>query len=182
MSRRALSLIAAALVLVVATAATAASASKPVTPKLGTYESPVTGSSLREVVVGTVGVGKVGKGRVGGFNGQIGLTCPHSSGGEILKVAFGWVAAPFPIKNGKFALNRMIHAAGTAVGGSGRPVGTGTGTTRFVVSGTFKSATKVVVKTSATGTYDVHYFDDSQPDVKVKCTGKQTATAKFKRR
>lgn len=179
MSRRALSLITAALVLVAATAATAASASKSVIPKLGFYEGP--GGELPGVSATGVKVVKIGKRLGAEFEVSFDLTCPHSSGGKTLQAVFGWVEeTPIPIKNGKFTFDRTIHSHVVVIGSSGRPEGSGPGTARLVVSGAFGSATKVVVEASATGSYEVHYFDEEQPSEKVACTGKQTATAKFK--
>lgn len=177
MSRRALGLIAAALVLVAATATTAASADKSVTPKLGFYEGPE--GELPGVSATGVKVVKVGKRQGAEFEVSFELTCPHSSGGKTPKVMFGWVEeTPVRIKNGKFAFDRTIHSNVVTWGDSAETGISAPGSTRLVISGTFSSATKVVVKASATGSYDVQY--EGQSKETVACTGKQTATAKFK--
>lgn len=176
MSRRALGLMTAALVMVAVTAATAASANESVTPKLGFYQGPE--GELPGVSATGVKVVKTGKRQGAEFEVSFELACPHS-GGKTPKVMFGWVQeTPIQIKNGKFAFDRTIHSHVVTWGDSAETGISAPGTTRLVVSGTFGSATKVVVKASATGSYDVQY--EGQPSETVACTGEQTATAKFK--
>lgn len=168
MSRRA-SLVVAVLVLVAASNATATPASKPVTPKLGLYYGENVGKpengevSVQEAEVKVV---KIGKSRLGAqFRVPIGTTCT----GGLPPTGFGGSErTPVPIKNGKFAFDRTTR--GPVSGGAG------TATTRLVVSGTFKSATKVVVEASAHSSIAIQY--PGQPEIKGTCTGKQTVTAK----
>jgi hypothetical protein len=175
MIRRALSLIAAALVLLSAAAITVASASKSVTPKLGFYKGPE--GQLPGVSATGVKVVKTGKRQGAEFEVSFELTCSHSS--KTPHVMFGWVVEiPTRIKNGEFAFDRTIHSHVVTWNGSAETGISSPGASRLAVSGVFRSATKVVVKASATGTYDVQY--EGQPSEKVECSGTQTATAKFK--
>jgi hypothetical protein len=173
MSRRASGLIAAALVLVVIPGATAASVSKPVTPKLGIYYDQEVGPpedgnvSVRETEVKVVRIGRRQGASVrvspfpatcnGGFRGQ-------PFGVSVLE------KSPIQIKDGRFALDRTTH--GPVAGGAG------TATTRTVVSGTFKSATKVVVTVSVKSSISVQY--SGQPEISGTCMGEQTSTAKHR--
>lgn len=168
MSRRALSLTVAVLVLAAASGATATSANKPVTPKLGLYYGenvgkPVGGDvSVQEAEVKVV---KIGKRRGAQFKVMVGTTCT----GGLPPTGFGGTErTPVPIKNGKFAFDRTTRGPVAS--------GAGTATTRLVVSGTFKSATKVVVEASAHSSVSIQY--PGQPEIMGTCTGKQTVTAK----
>ncbi len=170
MSRRALGLIAAVLVLAAATTATAASTNKSVTPKLGYYESTLGYSTAGPRTA--VQVVKIGNRLGAKFRVEIGLTCAYSDGTKTHDV-FAYQRSqktPIPIKDGKFAYNRTTHGPVAA--------GSGTATYRPVISGTFRSATKVVVKESVNVSFIIQYPE--QPEIKGTCTGKQTATAKLK--
>jgi hypothetical protein len=171
MSRRASGLIVAALILMATSGATAASASEPVTPKLGRYYDQAVGPpengnvSVRETEVKVVKIGKRqgASVRVSPF--------PATCNGGLKGQPFGASVlekSPIPIKNGKFTLDRTTHGPVAA--------GAGTATTRTVVSGTFKSATKVVVTVSVSSSINIQYPE--QPEIRGTCTGKQTATAK----
>lgn len=170
MSRRASGFIVAALVLATASGATAASASKPTTPKLGVFYGQVVGAPKdgdvdvreTEVVVVKIGKRRGAKLAVSPFP----ATCNGGLKGSPLGLSV-LEKSPIAIKDGKFTLDRTTH--GPVAGGNG------TATTRTVVLGTFKSATKVVVSVSVSSDISVQYA--GQPEVKGTCTGKQTTTA-----
>jgi hypothetical protein len=177
MIRKALSLIVAAFVLLSAAAVTVtvASMSKSVTPKLGYYKGPE--GRLPGISATGVKVVKMGKHRGAEFEVSFELMCPHSS--KTPQVMFGWVVeTPIRIKNGEFEFDRTIHSHVATWEGSAERGITAPGTSKLVVSGLFRSATKVIVEASATGTYDVQY--EGQSSEKVECSGTQTATAKLK--
>lgn len=176
MNRQASLLIVAALVLVTALATTAASAKKshkPVMPKLGLYFGQVVGPpeegsvEVRETELKVV---KIGKRR----GAQLRVSpFPATCTGDFKGGPFGTGVLekhPVPIKNGKFKLDRTSH--GPVAGGLG------TGTTRTIATGIFKSATKVVVKVYVHGIFNVH--PPEQPEQSGTCTGKQTTTAKHR--
>lgn len=174
MSRRASGLIMAALILVsAASGATAASTSKPVTPKLGIYYDQAVGPpengnvSVRETEVKVVKIGKRqgAQVRVSAFP----ATCTGGLKGQPFGVGV-LEKSPIPIKHGKFLLDRTTH--GPVASGSG------TATTKTKVSGTFTSATKVVVNVSVNSSISIQY--PAQPEIKGTCAGKQTATAKYR--
>jgi hypothetical protein len=171
MSRRASIVTAAALVLVIGSAASATSATKPVTPKLGLYYGanvgkPANGEvSIQEAEVKVVKIGKRGKRLGAQFQVMVATTCT----GDLPPTGFGGTERnPVPIKNGKFAFDRTTRGPVAA--------GAGTATTRLVVSGAFISATKVVVEASAYSSVSIQY--PGQPEIKGICTGEQTVTAK----
>lgn len=173
MSLRTLGLVVAALALMAALAATAASASTSITPKLGLFYGQVVGSpsggevSVREVEVKVVKSGK----RLGA---ELSVSAfPATCDGDLKGSPFGFTTFeknPIPIKNGKFTLNRTVHETVAAGNGSAK--------TKTVATGTFKSATKVVVSVSVSSEITVQY--PGQDAVKGTCTGKETITAKHK--
>lgn len=168
MSRRALGLIVAVLVLVAATAATAAFANKSVTPKLGVYPSSVGGSELPFAQPTRLIVVKIGKRRGVEFEVSFPLTCPKAAA-NLPELIFAWVEkTPTPIKNGKFVFDRTVKSNAASPGGEPAVGPVSPGTTKLKVLGTFTSPTKAIVKESSTGSYE-HFGE---------CTGKQTATAK----
>ena len=149
MSRRASGLIVAVLALVAASAATVASASKPVTPKLGLYfgqvASPPKDGNV-EVHETEVKVVKIGKRQ--GAQVRVSPFVPTSCSGDPVPGGFSVLEkSPIAINNGKFKLDRTTHPRIAA--------GAGTSTTRTVVVGTFKSTTKVVVEVSVNFSYSV---------------------------
>jgi len=170
MDRRASGLVVAALVLVAAFAAAVASASKPVTPKLGLYfgrvvSPPKDGDvEVHETEVKVVKIGKRQGARV-----RVSPFAPTSCSGEPMPGGFSVLEkSPIPIENGRFRLDRTTHPRIAA--------GAGTSTMRTVVVGTFKSATKVVVEVSVTFSYSVQY--PGQPEIKGTCRGSQTGIAR----
>lgn len=169
MNRRASCLVVTAIVLTAAFAA-AASAGTPVTPKLGLYYGQVVAppeNGTVEVHETEVKVVKVGKGQ--GAQVSVSPFEPTSCSGDPMPGGFSVLEkSPIRIKNGKFRLDRTTHPS---IAG-----GAGTATMRTVVSGTFKSPTKVVVKVFVNFSYSVQY--PGQPEVKGTCTGKQTGIAK----
>lgn len=171
MNRRAWCLVLTALALTAAFAAVA-SAGTPVTPKFGLYYGQVASppkDGTVEVHETEVKVVKVGKGQ--GAQVSVSPFQPTSCSGDPVPGGFSVLEkSPIPIKNGKFKLDRTTHPR--IAGGSG------TSTMRTVVSGTFKSPTKVVVKVSVNFSYSVQY--PGQPEVKGTCTGKQTGIATHK--
>jgi hypothetical protein len=170
MSRRALGFVVAVLFLVAAFAVTAASASQPVTPKLGLYfgevASPPKDGNV-EVHETEVKVVKVGKHQ--GVQVRVSPFLPASCSGDPVPGGFSVLEkSPIPIKNGKFKLDRTTHPRIAA--------GAGAATMRTVITGTFRSATKVVVEVFVNFSYSVQY--PGQPDIKGTCTAKQTGIAK----
>jgi hypothetical protein len=172
MTQKASCLIVAAIALMAAFAATVVSAAKPVTPELGLYygrtvEPPDNGTV--EVHETEVKVVKIGKRR--GAQVRISPFPPTSCTGDQMPGGF-YVSekSPIPIKDGKFKLDRTTQPRIAA--------GAGTGTMRTVISGTFESPTKVVVKVSVNFSYSVQY--PGQPEAKGTCTGKQAGIAKHK--
>jgi hypothetical protein len=172
MSRRAAGLIFAVLVTVAVLAATVASASKSVTPKLGLYfgrlVSPPKDGNV-EVHEAEVKVVKIGKRQ--GAQVRVSPFLPTSCSGDPIPGGFSVSEkSPIPIKNGKFTLDRTTHPR---IAG-----GAGASTMRTIVVGTFKSTTKVVVEVSVNFSYSVQY--PGQPEIKGTCTGKQTSVAMHK--
>jgi hypothetical protein len=157
-------------VLVLAAAfAAAASAGTPVTPKFGLYFGQVVGppeNGTVEVHETEVNVVKVGKRQ--GAQVSVSPFSPTSCSGDPMPGGFSVLEkSPIPIENGKFKLDRTTHPRIAA--------GAGTATMRTVVSGTFKSPTKVAVKVFVKFSYSVQY--PGQSEIKGTCTGKQAGTA-----
>jgi hypothetical protein len=169
MSRRVSCLVAAALVLMAALAA-AVAAGEPITPKLGLYHGQVVGPAVDgEVEVHETDVKVVKVGKRQGAQVSVSPFSPTSCTGDQVPVAFSVLEkSAIPIENAKFKLDRTTHPR--LAGGNG------TGTMRTVLSGTFTSPTKVVVKVSVNLSYSIQY--SGQPEVKGTCTGKQTSIAK----
>jgi hypothetical protein len=172
MGRTASGLFVAVLVLVAVFAASVASASKSVTPKLGLYfgqtsSSPKDGNvEAHETEVKVVKTGKRQGAQV-----RVSPFLPTSCSGNPMPGGFSVSEkSPISIHNGMFHLDRTTHPR---IAG-----GAGTSTMRTVVVGTFKSATKVVVEVSVNFSYSVQY--PGQPEVKGTCTGKQTGIAVHK--
>jgi hypothetical protein len=169
MNRRASCLIVTAFAITAALAASA-SAGTPVTPELGVFfgrvvRPPVDGTvEVHETEVDVVKVGKRQGARV-----SVSPFQPTSCSGDPIPGGFSVLEkAPIPIKDGKFKLDRTTHPR---IAG-----GAGTATMRTVVSGTFKTPTKVIVEVLVNFSYSVQFPD--QPEVKGTCTGKQTSIAK----
>jgi hypothetical protein len=163
MNRKAARFTASAAFVLLATAATAFAA-KPVTPKLGSYESANTEST--NTVIKVVRIGD----RWGAeFNASGETTCTDSSG-RASQLTYYWSEEkPTPIKNGRFTFKSTKHE--TVSGGLG------TGTLTFQISGTFKSPTKVVGRQSLHGSYDY----PSIPSVgELTCVANVGFTAKHK--
>lgn len=178
MNRRASCLIVVALVLMAAFAAAGAPAKKPVTPKLGLYYdeevSPPKDGNV-EVHETEVKVVKIGNGRGAqlkrGAQVRMSAFLPSSCIGDQMPGGFSVLEkTPIPIANGKFKVDRTTHPR---IAG-----GAGTSTMRTVLSGTFKSPTKVVVEANVTFSYSVQY--PGQPEIKGTCKGKQSGTAEHK--
>ena len=170
MNQRMLRLVMAAFALTAAFAA-AAFAGEPITPKLGLFYGRVVGPQQNgevEVHETEVKVVKVVK-RQGAQVSVSPFAATSCTGDQGPPVGFSVLEkSPIPIKNGKFKLDHTTHPRIAA--------GAGTGTMRTVLSGTFKSPTKVVVEVSANLSYSVQY--PGQPEIKGTCTGKQTSIAK----
>jgi hypothetical protein len=77
--------------------------------------------------------------------------------------------SPIPIENGRFKRDRTFHDVRIAGGA-------GTATTRIVLSGRFKSPTKVIVEASVSSSFRIQF--PGQPETKGTCTGKQAGVAK----
>jgi hypothetical protein len=175
MNRKSSRLVATAVLALLAVGSTTALAAGPVVPKLGFYKGPE--GQLPGISATGVKVVKMGKRQGAEFEVSFELTCAHNS--KTPQVMFGWVVeTPIRIKNGGFAFDRTIHSHVATWGGSTERGISASGASKLVVSGVFRSPTKVVVEASATGTFDVQY--QGQPSEKVECRGTQTATAKFK--
>ncbi len=170
MNQRILRLVVAAFALM-ATFATAASAGEPITPKLGLFYGQEVGPEQNgevEVHETEINVVKVGK-RQDAEVSVSPFAATSCTGDQGPPVGFSVLEkSPIPIKNGKFKFDRTTHP----------PIatGAGTGTLRTVLSGTFKSPTKVVVEVSANLSYSVQ--SPGQPEIKSTCTGKRTSIAK----
>jgi hypothetical protein len=113
-------------------------AATPVTPKIGWFEAPTT--SQHNIYAAGVKVAKVGKRLSVGLNTGVEIHC--TNGGPVVGLLLrtkntvpgepgGNLGNPLPLKNGKFSLERTLPF-------------TGGGTIKADVSGSFKSATKVV--------------------------------------
>jgi hypothetical protein len=153
-------------------AAVAASASNPVTPKLGRYYGQTekqTEPGVVEVHETEVKVVRIGKRR--GALVRMSEFAPTSCTGDQMPGGF-YVSTPhpIPIENGEFKSDRTGQLRLAA--------GAGTGTLRTVISGTFESPTKVVVKASVNFSFSVQF--PGQPESKGTCTGKQTGIARPK--
>jgi hypothetical protein len=186
MTRRASHLIVAALVLVTALATTAAFAKKsrePITPKLGLYYGQVVGPpedgsvAVRETELKVVKIdmrrdAKV-KRRSPNAN-RLGVelrVVPLPCTGGLNDVPSVVTKSPIPIKNGKFRLDHTTHNAGA-------PGSNQSETTSTVVSGTFKTATKVVVKVFVTSYIRVQ--SPGQPEIVGDCLASQTSIAEHR--
>ena len=173
MGLRTLSLGVAVLALTAALAAAAASASTSITPKFGLFYGQVVGSpsggsvSVREVEVKVVKSGK-------GQGAELSVSSfPATCDGDLKGSPFGFTTlekTPIPIKNGKFTLDRTTHETVAAGNGSAK--------TKTMATGTFKSATKVVVSVSVSS--DITVQNPGQAAVRGTCAGKETITAKHK--
>jgi hypothetical protein len=169
MNRSASCLVVTALVLTAAFAA-AASAGTPITPELGLYYGRVASppeNGTVEVHETEVKVVKIGKRQ--GAQVSVSPFQPASCSGDPIPGGFSVLEkTPIPIKNAEFKFDRTTHPR---IAG-----GAGTATSRTVVSGTFKSPKKVIVKVFVDFSYSVQY--SGQPEIKGTCTGKQTSIAK----
>lgn len=169
MSRTASGLIGFVLVLVAVLGSAVASASKPVTPKLGLYYGrTVSPPKDGEVEVHETEVKVVKTGKRQGAQVRVSPFVPTSCSGDPITGGFSVSEkSPISINNGMFHRDRTTHPR---IAG-----GAGTSTMKTVVVGTFKSATKVVVEVSVNFSYSVQY--PGQPEIKGTCTGKQTGIA-----
>lgn len=190
MTRRASRLIVVALVLATALATTAAFANKsrkPITPKLGLYygqvvEPPGDGSvtdrktELKVVKIDKRRGAKVrrrsAKGsRLGAELRVIPLPCING----LKDVPSVFTKSPIPIKNGRFRLDRTTHHTTHDAGAPGRNEFE---STRMEVSGTFKTATKVVVEVSVSSYIRVQ--SPGRGDIVGDCLRRQTSIAKHR--
>ena len=146
---------------------------KPVTPQFGLYYGRVVGAPANgevKVLETELKVVKIGKHRRGAQLrvSPFAATCTEDFKGGPWGVSV-LEKTPIPIKGGRFTLDRTYHNVRVAGGA-------GTATTRVVVFGVFKSATKVVVRVYVSSFASVQFPE--QPEVKGTCTGEQTSTAK----
>ncbi|HEX3735134.1 MAG TPA: hypothetical protein VHU86_08245 [Solirubrobacterales bacterium] len=157
-----------ALVLLAASTASVASAGKQIEPRLGLYKGNVVGKPEEGNVTveeAEVKVLNQGRGRGAEFGYKISATCTKG----FPPVGFSLIEHnPIPIRNGKFTFDRTKHERVAA--------GLGTATTKIIVSGTFKSATQVVMRVSVTSAISVQY--SGEPETTGTCTGGQTFTVK----
>jgi hypothetical protein len=171
MGLRTLGLGVAVLALTAALVATAASASKSITPEFGVFHGQVVGTpSGGDVSVREVDVKVVKSSKRQGAELQV-SPFPATCSGDLKGSPFGFSVlekTPIPIESGKFTLDRTTHETVASGNGSAK--------TRTVATGTFKSATKVVVKVSVSSAINVQ--NPGQAAVKGTCTGRETITAK----